>query len=131
MDCFKPFNYIKINCDIQDEIELVHIHEMDLTQLRYAEDKITGSTITNIMLIIWYKNSNPRFLEEVFVLEGNYIAEFRSTEEISDKGTQELRAEHIYKILDQELNMINLIECRDRITQDELKQLALKSQRIL
>lgn len=133
MDIYIPRKQYKVICDTSDEIDGLFIHESNISLMEDPEDKISPYNINSITAKIYFKNLNaqdhPHYLTNLYILEGDYIFTFES---ISKTNTfQVFKAVHIHKITPDLLAKLSLLQCRDKLTQSQLKNLTIQSQRIL
>ena len=135
MDIYIPRKQYKIICDTSDEIDGLFIHESNISLMEDPEDKISPYNINSITAKIYFKTNTPNtqepphYLSNLYILEGDYIFTFES---ISKTNIfQVFKAVYIHKITPDQQAKLSLLQCRDKLTQSQLKNLTIQSQRIL
>ena len=135
MDIYIPRKQYKVICDTSDEIDGLFIHESNISLMEDPEDKISPYNINSITAKIYFKTNKsnatdtPYYLPNLYILEGDYIFTFES---ISKTNIfQVFKAVHIHKIPLEQQMKLTLLQCRDKLTQSQLENLTIQSQRIL
>lgn len=113
------------------EISINYIYEKDIEILRNAEDNIEylKHNADEIVLRVIYKSQSIAPIDELFVLEENYIIRFIYCK--SGDETERYTPKNIYKVTSDLQAKLSLLQCRNKLTQSQLHQLTLQCEPII